>query len=280
MSDAQNQQVVDGEEQQEEEVVDLRSDDAVNKFRAACEVVNQTLKLLLKVAAEGKKTTEVADIGEQLIMKQVAAQFGKNKGMEKGPAFPVSVAVNEVVGNVSPLKSEAEEGRVLKKGDLVKIALGAHFDGYVAVGAHSFVVGASAAAPVDGPAADVMLASYYAAQAALKSIEVDKKNSDVTKAIAEVAKCYGVQPVEGVLMHQMKRCVALSCAHAHARARAPASTLRSPAASQRRNRPTNEAHIVTPRAKLHGPESNPGSGPWYGHGTSPRHGTDASSWCP
>ena len=33
---------------------------------------------------------------------------------------------------------------------------------------------------------------------------------DVTKAIAEVAKCYGVQPVEGVLMHQMKRCVALS----------------------------------------------------------------------
>lgn len=48
--------------------------------------------------------------------------------MEKGIAFPTCISVNNVVGHYSPLKSE---DAVLQKGDLAKIALGVHIDGFV-----------------------------------------------------------------------------------------------------------------------------------------------------
>lgn len=60
---------------------------------------------------------------------------------------------------------------------------------------------------VTGKTADVILAAYYAAEAAVKLIKPGAKNSTVTETIAKVAECYGVKPVQGVLMHQMKRYV-------------------------------------------------------------------------
>lgn len=48
--------------------------------------------------------------------------------MEKGIAFPTCISVNNIVGHYSPLKSEDS---ILKKGDLAKISLGVHIDGFV-----------------------------------------------------------------------------------------------------------------------------------------------------
>lgn len=49
------------------------------------------------------------------------------KRVEKGVAFPTCVSVNEVVGHYSPLEDEV----VLKEGDVVKVELGVHIDGYI-----------------------------------------------------------------------------------------------------------------------------------------------------
>ena len=63
-----------------------------------------------------------------------------------GIAFPTCISVNNVICHYSPLISEPDT--VLADGDVVKIDMGAHIDGYIAVVAHSFVVGESKDNPV------------------------------------------------------------------------------------------------------------------------------------
>lgn len=63
----------------------------------------------------------------------------KGRVIEKGVAFPTCVSVNECVCHNSPLISEAQED--IKEGDIVKVDLGVHIDGYIAVVAHTVVAG-------------------------------------------------------------------------------------------------------------------------------------------
>ena len=49
--------------------------------------------------------------------------------------------------------------------------LGAHVDGFIAVVAHTIVIGSSSEKKVTGRKADVVLAAYYASQAALRLLK-------------------------------------------------------------------------------------------------------------
>jgi curved DNA binding protein len=99
----------------------------------------------------------------------------------------------------------------LKAGDIVKIDLGCHIDGYIAVAAHTCVVPESPDTPPpdqeEGKAGNVAVAAYNAMLVAAKAISAGAKNTDVTKAVERVAKAYGVTPISSVRMHQMKRYV-------------------------------------------------------------------------
>jgi methionine aminopeptidase len=63
--------------------------------------------------------------------------------MEKGMAFPTCISINEICGHYSPLISDAKEKEaeigILKEGDVVKIDLGVHIDGYIALVGHTVV---------------------------------------------------------------------------------------------------------------------------------------------
>lgn len=98
----------------------------------------------------------------------------------------------------------------LKAGDIVKIDLGCHIDGYIAVAAHTCVVPESADAPPTlglEETGNVAVAAYNAMLVAAATITAGAKNTDVTKAVERVAKAYGVVPISSVRMHQMKRYV-------------------------------------------------------------------------
>ena len=60
-----------------------------------------------------------------------------------GIAFPTCVSSNAAICHMSPLSSDPEGSNVLKKGDVVRIELGAHIDGYIAQAAHTVIIGAS-----------------------------------------------------------------------------------------------------------------------------------------
>lgn len=131
--------------------------------------------------------------------------------------MPTCISVNNVACHFSPLKSQ--EPVVLKDGQVVKIDLGAHVDGFIAHAAHTVVVGASKVRfatliyinfqdnKVTGKKADVILGAYYALEAALRQIHPSKeKNSkEVSDVIGNVTKAYGVIPVENMISNQYEK---------------------------------------------------------------------------
>ncbi len=115
-----------------------------------------------------------------------------------GIAFPTCVSVNNTVAHFSPLESDPSSGQTLAKGDVVKLHLGAHIDGYAAVSAETLVVGASAADPVTGRKADVLQAAWHAAEVVQRLVKVGNKNWTITDAVGKIAAAFDCKPVEGM----------------------------------------------------------------------------------
>jgi len=183
---------------------DIESPDVVDKYKAAAEIANNAMVALLQQVKAGQSIVEVCVLGDKLIEDGANATYKKLKEGEKGIAFPTCVSVNNVVGHFSPLPEDAPV--ILKDGDLVKIDLGAHIDGYVSTCAHTTIVGqAPEQGPAKGKIADVICAAYFASECAIRLARPGKKNTDVSNAIRKVADIFKVNPVEGVLSHQLKQ---------------------------------------------------------------------------
>lgn len=115
-------------------------------------------------------------------------------------AFPTSVSVNNCVAHFSPLESDPLSSQTLAKGDVVKLHVGAHIDGFAAVSAETLVVGASASEPVTGRKADVLKAAWTAAEAAMRLVKIGNKNWAVTDAVSKIAANWDCKPVEGTFL--------------------------------------------------------------------------------
>ena len=142
--------------------------------------------------------------GDLFIEEELKKIFNnkKSKKLERGIAFPTCISVNNICGHFSPM---ADESVLLQEGDLAKIDLGSHLDGFIAQAAHTIVVSADPASKVTGKKADVILAAYNAMLAAQRIIKHQGTNSDVTEVIAKVAEAFGVNPLEGVISHKVKK---------------------------------------------------------------------------
>lgn len=106
------------------------------------------------------------------------------------------------MGHYSPMQ---DESTVLAEGDVAKIDLGCHLDGFVAQAAHTVVVSADPASKVTGRKAEAVLAGYHAFRAAQRLIREQGTNTKVTQTIARIAAAFEINPVEGVLSHKVKK---------------------------------------------------------------------------
>lgn len=184
--------------------------DVCTKYQEASKIVNLALQGLILQCLPGAKVVDLCEFGHTVIMTQTAKLYTavKYKDMDKGVAFPVCISVNEIVCNCSPLKSDAEElFAVLKEGDVVKIDLGCHIDGYISVAAHTLVVSPADSSNIASGLGKVAHAAYDAMLVASAHIQAGATNTEVTKAVQKVAEAYGVSPICSVRMHQMKRYV-------------------------------------------------------------------------
>ena len=126
----------------------------------------------------------------------------KSKKLERGIAFPTCISVNNVIRHFSPL---VDESCKLEEGDVAKIDLGCHIDGFIAQAAHTIVVSNDAGKKITGKKADVILAAHNAMEVAQKMFKLAGKNSDITEMLGKVCEDFGVAPVEGVLSHKQKK---------------------------------------------------------------------------
>lgn len=174
----------------------------MEKYKIASQITNDVMKKVVEACVPGAKIVDVCKLGDSLILEEVAKFFSKSKDMEKGIAFPTCVSPNNIVGHFSPF---SDDNTTLQDGDVVKIDLGAHIDGYIACAAHTLVVTSTPDQAVTGKKADVICAAYFASEAALRLFRPGRKNSEITKAINVVAENFGCHVVQGVLSHSMKR---------------------------------------------------------------------------
>uniref|UniRef100_A0A8C5ED11 Peptidase M24 domain-containing protein n=1 Tax=Gouania willdenowi TaxID=441366 RepID=A0A8C5ED11_GOUWI len=181
------------EETQEQTIAD---DLVVTKYKMGAEIANQALKTVVAAATAGTSVLSLCEKGDAFIVAETGKIFKKEKEMKKGIAFPTCVSVNNCVCHYSPLKSDPDV--VLKDGDLIKVDLGVHVDGFISNVAHSFVVGVTKDNPLTGRKADVLKAAHLCAEAALrlvKGLEQDLFHSFLLLHVLKVS----------MLSHQLKQ---------------------------------------------------------------------------
>ncbi|KAI0034233.1 proliferation-associated protein 1 [Vararia minispora EC-137] len=177
----------------------------ITKYKAAADIVNNVMKTLVEKCVEGAKVLDLCVEGDHLLEEGTGAVYNKSvKGVRvpKGIAFPTCISINNCVAHFSPLASDSLSSLALAKGDVVKIHLGAHVDGFASVSAETLVVGATAESPVTGRRADVIKAAWTAAEAAMRVVKAGNKNWQVTDTVTKVTAAFNTKPVEGMLSCQ------------------------------------------------------------------------------
>jgi curved DNA binding protein len=173
----------------------IASDLVVTKYKMASEITQRVLREVVDRCVPGASIKDTCIYGDKRLDEETSRVFKKDKDVKKGIAFPTCLSVNNYICHFSPLVSDPD--MILKDNDVVKIDLGCHIDGYVAVVAHTLVVGATREKKVTGRRADCILAAYYAAEAALRLIKPTENNTSVTEMIDRIASVYHCKPVEG-----------------------------------------------------------------------------------
>jgi len=193
-----------GHESDPEEITDLSSPDVTTKYRTAGDIINKVLAKIVEKCVVDGDIALICEESDKMLEEEVGKLYNKkvkDKKIEKGIAFPTCISVNEIVGHFSPLKGES---RILKAGDIAKLDMAIHIDGFIAAGGHTVVVGDD---KIEDKRADVTMAAWTAAEAALRLVKVGNTNTQVTEVFAKVAEEFKCKPVQGVLSHQLKKWV-------------------------------------------------------------------------
>lgn len=136
---------------------------------------------------------------EAELAKFFTKKDSKGRKVDKGVAYPTCICVNDIVCHFSPMRGASS---TLVAGDVAKVDLACHIDGYITQAAHTIIVGGE---DVYEKKADVIHAAWYAAEGALRLVKLGNTNTQVTEMFSQVASEFGCQPLHGVLSHEMKK---------------------------------------------------------------------------
>ncbi|TPP45154.1 Metallopeptidase M24 family protein [Leishmania donovani] len=177
-------------EASEDEDETVMNTTTMTKYKECGRVVDAVLDQLAAACVPGANTKVLCDTGDEEIASRLKGLFVKTKGADgkrlaRGISYPTNVSVNEMLCNDSPYR--VEDGAILKDGDVVKLHVGCHLDGY--------------------PVSAARTAARVALLAMMHALRPGTLNADITDVIAAVGQHYGVQAVEGVLSNRSKRWV-------------------------------------------------------------------------
>ncbi|KAJ3343062.1 Proliferation-associated protein 2G4 [Gonapodya sp. JEL0774] len=164
------------------------------KYRVAADIANEVLRKVIDVTTPGRRVYEVCAYGDQLILDYTSKVF-KRPDIEKGIAYPTCINIGSCVQNFSPLP---EDQTYLHHGDVVKIELGVHVDGYIALASHTIVLNSNPDKPIVGRAADAICAAYFGLEVALRVMKPGARVSEVTSALAKVASAFRCTTIETI----------------------------------------------------------------------------------
>ncbi|KAJ3435670.1 proliferation-associated protein 2g4 [Anaeramoeba flamelloides] len=187
----------------EESFIDTSISDpeVAEKFKLAGEIADQVLNKVVSQCKPGKGIALLCTRSDNLILKKLS--LCKFKECKNGIAFPTSISFGEMTGDYSPL--EKNDQRKIQNGDLLKIDLGVHIDGYPAIVCYPIVVGNSETNPITGEVADLFEGGEKIMEQCIENFRPGKTNFDITELVEKIAKEYGINPVSQVYSHSMQR---------------------------------------------------------------------------
>ena len=189
-------------------------DDSSNleKYKIGGEVVATVLDKLIDECKPGKSIYELCILGDDLIKKELNNVYQKIS--IKGLAFPTCVSINNIAGYNSPQK---EDGVKIKEGDLVKIELGVHIDGFPALIAYTVYVeymeDKNKKNKDDEKILRLLKAISEASKEVVELMKPGKKNTEIVNTLQKYAKKYECNlplineniHAPGILSYQMSR---------------------------------------------------------------------------
>jgi methionyl aminopeptidase len=158
-------------------------EEAFEKYMKAgriCAEVRQEISGMLKPGAK------LLAIAEE-IERKIHEKGGK-------PAFPVNISVNEITAHYTP---SFNDEKVIVKGDLVKIDMGVHVDGYIGDMAFTYCSDPN----------PLVKCSEECVQAAIAVIKPGVTISQIGKAIEGCAKGHGLGLIVNLTGHTLERFV-------------------------------------------------------------------------
>jgi methionine aminopeptidase len=123
----ENDNFIDSEEI---EVPEL-TPDIITKYNDATKIARKVYDRIVKQIISGVfDTKSLCDYGNNMILDEVKQVYKKEKN--KGIGFPVSISLNNCVGNfVHEDNPSFSEFNTIKSGDIVKLLVGVHISGYL-----------------------------------------------------------------------------------------------------------------------------------------------------
>ncbi len=160
-------------------------DNQVEKYLKAGKAVIEAKKLARELTQPGISFLEIADKCEEKIYEE---------GCEL--AFPINMSLNEVAAHYSPPINDTT--LVPQKG-LLKVDLGAHFDGYIADSAITINID-------EDPTLQIYVdAARESLNAAIDIFGPGVKLYELGEVISKVILSYGVKPVRNLGGHELKQ---------------------------------------------------------------------------
>lgn len=163
-------------------VVVMLSDEELQAYRRAGKLLAEVREQVRPMVKPGVRLLDIAEAAEELI---------RQKGAK--PAFPCNVSVNEVAAHYSP---PADDDTVIGEGDMVKVDIGAHLDGYIADTAFTVAT---------GEGGEMVQVVERALEAAIGAIKPGIDVGEIGRAVEEVATAAGLKPIRNLTGHSLAR---------------------------------------------------------------------------
>ncbi|KAF2115483.1 hypothetical protein BDV96DRAFT_612741 [Lophiotrema nucula] len=160
-------QILNGKNSTLQDVDETIADTAPSsRYKTAAQISQKVLQEVSGWLKEDANVVELCERGDKVLAEEISKVY-KGKKISKGIGHCTTISPSSYITPYTPLKSDAEEAATtLKKGEWVKIQLGAQIDGFASIVCDSVLVGASG--EISGREADLYLATYYANELLLR----------------------------------------------------------------------------------------------------------------
>lgn len=158
----------------------MLTEEELEKYRNAGKLLAEVREQVRPLVKPGALLLELAETAEDLIGQKGAK-----------PAFPCNISVNEVAAHYSP---PATDDTAIKEGDMVKVDIGAHLDGYIADTAFTVATGEKA---------EMVQVVEQALEAAIGVIKPGIDVGEIGRVVEETATAAGLKPIRNLTGHSL-----------------------------------------------------------------------------